>query len=992
MGLIGSGSFPGTHHADGVNEDLVFFRDDRLLCVADGMSEGRGSVIPAEVQSHIERALLPALDQTSGMWQASDDRRFMHTLSGFVDSLNRRMTNIGSKASFVMVVRGKPGSPCFYVYSIGDVCCYLASAALKSWVPVNWPEAAREEHRGGTGAVQRFLGMNNMPGLDACCSLVASPTYCDADVIRRFAQQNRFYLLEQGSAFVLASDGVWNGFRDPARFREEIAKTVGEHTAIDAAVRSLTERVRNSSASGGDDCSLAVWVSGEESDFRRPFESDRIHQGLGRFCSSARKLPIVSAAHSAHGESIRLAGDAESIGAEIKDAWRIYDLAREEPSPVKNVALLTASLAGDALVREGERQNLQEELRAARAEPEESRKKSQQRDNMVYDFALAVRAVQQREKTSAVGQTRTTHGRRLLEEIESLKAGAAQSGEQGNYAQDLDLAERATADTIVSAEADKARTEIGRRVLENIEGFKNKILNAEADLDFVGKGISARRGIQEKVMSSQKGRDIIKVMNRLLADYKTATTRLQKGRPEQPEQAEEPVALEPVLPLPRVPRKKSYGVVVGLSCLAAGLIVGFVFAFLIGAAKQRELRAERENLFGTLQTFYNFASKVSDKAEAAHTLTPITKGFEFKTDSAAKFAGQLASIEKGLPGKPLPQVTDRDYVCDTLLVFYQFAGNIAGEIGAKPKLPAITKEAKFTGASAGSFRAALARLRGGVHKKVNLPRPGTGKEKHMLATLKAFRGFADAIRMEIKPTLLLSEIKTAADIKDGSSKLFSGQLETIRKDFIAWKKAPPKPSPAAVDTVANAKAQAYDGLITGMKTVLKSLQKPESLGSNFSAASAVRKDKCGLPALLTAVNKASSETADPATLPKSICNTIEQLARLVGDVKAKEKEIRALEENNRRLTEEKKALEDQAKRPVTGEGLAARVALAWQESKDTIAEQDRAVAEEGLLMYLGRKLHRRKGAQSEKARQWTTSRKKKAVLDSILDKTKITLE
>ena len=478
MGYIANCSLAGTRHTDGVSEDLVYVEEDRLLCVADGMSEGRGRMIPAEIRSQIETQLLPELDQTSGMWEWSDHQRMMRTLSDFVGKLNERVLGIGSKACLVLAVRGKPGSPCTYVYSLGDVGCYLASAGLLSWVPVHFPEASREEQRSGTGALQRYLGMKDLPQVESCCSLIASPNYCNAKVIRHFALSQRFYLQDQGGALVAASDGVWGGFGDPGRFREELGRAVSAQSDAAGAVNDLTRRLRDSSASGGDDCSLALWVLGEEGDFRRPLVDEAVHRGVAQFCNLARRVPVVADAFAAYGERLRSASAPGEVDEELAPAWQIYNQTRDEAPAVQNVALLTASVAGGALVREKRLQGVQAQLDSAQAKAAQDTEAAGQLRDKAQDLDLALAVATQREGAAAPHPPRTRAGAQLVDTIQGLKATRARPApiQPANlYRDDLLLAQDGV-DAARAAEVDAsvACSEPGRQLLTGIRNVKAK--------------------------------------------------------------------------------------------------------------------------------------------------------------------------------------------------------------------------------------------------------------------------------------------------------------------------------------------------------------------------------------------------------------------------------------------------------------------------------------------------------------------------------------
>jgi len=480
MGYIASCSLPGTRHVDGVSEDLVFVQEDRLLCVADGMSEGRGRMIPAEIRSQIETHLLPQLDQTAGMWEWTDHQRMMRTLSDFVARLNERVVGIGSKACIVLVVRGKPGSPCVYVYSLGDVGCYLGAAGLSSWGPIHFPEASREEQRSGTGALQRYLGMKDLPQVEACCSLVASPNYCSAKVIRHFALHQRFYLLDQGGALVVASDGVWGGFGDPGRFREKLAQAVGTQPETPNAVNVLTGQLRDSTGSGGDDCSLALWVLGEEGDFRRPMVDEGVHQGIARFCGLAKRVPIVADAFATYGERLRGASAPAEVGEQLIPAWQIYSQAREAPPAIQDVALLTASVAGEALVREKRLRDTQALLTAAQAGATEAAQPSGQAQDTARDLDLALAVARQIPGQPPSRAAVTPTGEQLVDHIQRMKsAGAAPApglAQPANlYRDDLLLAQEGVdaaraADITTSA----AVSVPGRELLNGIRNVKAK--------------------------------------------------------------------------------------------------------------------------------------------------------------------------------------------------------------------------------------------------------------------------------------------------------------------------------------------------------------------------------------------------------------------------------------------------------------------------------------------------------------------------------------
>ena len=757
--------------------------------------------------------------------------------------------------------------------------------------------------------------------------------------------------------------------------------------------------------------------------------------------------------------------------------------------------------------------------------PERGAEKVPAQGQLMDDLKLALRVAEQRSQTTASSRAQTKEGRRLVEQIEFLKERAAESDVKEDYVHDLKLAERATADPLAEgAEAKRARTDVGRRVLEAIQSFKNRIRNAEEDISLLETGLQERKPVPEDDARSQAGRSVIGLMNQRLASLNSALERLdgqedieefkkrianaeedlsllEKGLQDRQaigedsarsdkgravikamnglfaEEEKGPILLqdqeevtrfksritsleedlsllanglqsrraigedsahsqegldvingingllaehekaltcvkdmeakepEPVAEIPPAPRKRYRGLVIALDCLVVLLILGLVAMAVSGSKKEGEiesLRMERANLVNTLGVFHGFASEICDRIAGDHTLTPIARETRFTRHSAVGFEAQLKSIMTDF-AKPLPAgPSDRNHLYDALCVFHAFADSIGSEVGAKNELPPIKKETKFTEASARAFRAGLAGLRARVHEKVNLPLlPATDREKHTLATLKAFHGFADTIRMEIKPTLPLSEIETAADINDGSSRWFSSQLETIEKDFVAWKKARPGRLPAAVGTEAETKAAAYDDLINAMKTVLNDLQSSRNLGMDFFVIELLYKDKCGLPELLTAVNEANTKDADPAALRDRICAAMRQFARLANDLRRVENDLKNEKEENQKkagtikdLTETKyklaraiSMLEKNLQGGGPGRGLMGRVARAWQAAKGEIPDGESAIAEKALVMHWGQML--RRDPQRGEILRWIVSKEKSAILDSILAKANV---
>jgi hypothetical protein len=343
MGVIASASLAGTKHDLRHNEDVIYSYGDQVLCLADGMSEGMGSAVPDTIRAAIEKDLLPRLNQTSGMWEWAEHVEFIKGLEEFIVGLNENMHGVGTKASFVLAVRAKPGCPCVYVYALGDVCCYLGAAGLASWTPINLPEASREAQRTGSGAVQRFLGMSNLPRFDTCCSLLAAPHCCDPNVIRKYALQNQFYLLDPGNALVLASDGVWGGFRDVEGFRTELGRAFAEGDDLVSTLAAFTTHLRDSEASDGDDCSLALWLTGQESGFLDPFTHCGAVDALRTFLADARTIPAVADASSA------------DVGGD--DARAMRQLAEKQSPDLREAGLLMAGLVGQLDASEGRQQS-----------------------------------------------------------------------------------------------------------------------------------------------------------------------------------------------------------------------------------------------------------------------------------------------------------------------------------------------------------------------------------------------------------------------------------------------------------------------------------------------------------------------------------------------------------------------------------------------------------------------------------------------------------